>query len=193
MKRRRRTRRGERGQSMVELAFLSPLILFFLLGVGDMGYSLYQAQLATSLAREGSNLTARYATLDATETVLRKIASRPVSFDDDGTVILSVVKLGADGANKDVPIISQRLRIGDLKEPSVLGNPADTSYDVDADRRALKPDTDTSIRASLPNGLTIDPGQTVYVTEVYQNRRALVRREMFGWALPATIGASAFF
>jgi hypothetical protein len=193
MTRPRQTRRGERGQSMIELAFLSPLILFFLLGVGDMGYSLYQAHLATSLAREGSNLTARHATFDQAETVLRKIAGRPMTFDGDGVVILSVVRLGTDGANKDKPIISQRLRIGDSKESSVLGNPSDAAYDPAADHRALHADTDVSIQASLPNGLTLDPGQTVYVTEVYQKRRALVRREMFGWALPATMGASAFF
>jgi hypothetical protein len=193
MKNHWRSRRGQRGQSTIELAFLSPIILLFLVGVGDMGYSLYQAHLATSLAREGSNLIARYATFDDTEAVLKKIASKPMTFDKDGVVILSVLKLGTDGANKGKAIITQRLRIGDLKEDSMLGDPPVGSFDTDPNHTAKKPDDDASLQATLPNDLKVEAGQSVYVTEVHQVRRALIRREMFNWALPATLSSSAFF
>ena len=53
-----------RGQSLVEFAFLMPLILVVALGVIEFGYALLDQHVVTKLTREGSNLISRDTTLE---------------------------------------------------------------------------------------------------------------------------------
>ena len=191
----RPSRTGSRGQTLTELAFLSPVLLLFLLGVGDTGYALYQTHRATAFSREGANLIARYETFDDTSALLQAVATAPLDVDADRAVILSVLKLGTGGSNKNQAIVTQRLRFGSLGTASVLGDPASAAFGNDANHKALDPDDDARLRAPLPlpNGLTLVAGQSVYVVEVYHRRRSIGRAGLFGWVLPSTVSASAFF
>ncbi len=54
--RRRRRRRGEWGQSLVEFALVLPLFLVLLLGTIDFGWALRAYITATNAAREGARL-----------------------------------------------------------------------------------------------------------------------------------------
>ena len=104
---------------------------------------------------------------------------------------MSVVKLGVGGANKDVPIIVQRHSVGSFAGSSVLGDPPQSAYGVWPDYIAFDADNDASIRVSgtLPNGLTLTPGESVYVTEVFTQRTSIVPF----MPLPNTLYQSAYF
>src|SRR6266404_2534408 len=172
-----RDRRHEAGQALFEL------------GVIEFGYALFQVQLVTSMAREGSNLIARQVTINDAEAALQTMSGL-VRFDANSTLIFSVVRLGVGGVNNNVPIIVQRHSVGAFAS-SVLGDPPQNEYQGSPDYNAYDPDNDDTIRVSgvLPNGFTLTPGESVYVTEVFTQRTSIVPF----MPLPAMLHASAYF
>ena len=185
-----RDRRHEAGQALFEFGVTLPILMALVLGVIEFGYALFQVQLVTSMAREGSNLIARQVTINDAEAALQTMSGL-VRFDANSTLIFSVVRLGVGGANNNVPIIVQRHSVGAFAASSVLGDPPQSEYEGSPDYNALDPDNDESIRVSgtLPNGLTLTPGESVYVTEVFTQRTSIVPF----LPLPATLRASAYF
>ena len=185
-----RDRRHEAGQALFEFGVTLPILMALVLGVIEFGYALFQVQLVTSMAREGSNLIARQVTINDAEAALQTMSGL-VRFDANSTLIFSVVRLGVGGANNNVPIIVQRHSVGAFAASSVLGDPPQSEYEGSPDYNALDPDNDGSIRVSgtLPNGLTLTPGESVYVTEVFTQRTSIVPF----LPLPATLRASAYF
>jgi Flp pilus assembly protein TadG len=89
---------GERGQSMVELALLLPILVFGLIGAADMARA-FGAQLATqNAARAGAEAAVlKVATTDALiETyALNELASVPGVNSADATVTVSHTTSGA--------------------------------------------------------------------------------------------------
>ena len=185
-----RNRRREAGQSLAEFGITLPILIALVLGVIELGYALFQTQLVTSMAREGSNLISRQVTIGDAETALQTMSGL-VRFDANSTLTLSVVSLGAAGANKGVPIIVQRHTMGSFAATSGLGNPPQSAYGASPDYVALDADNDASIRVNggLPNGYTLTPGESLYVTEVFTRRTSMVPYV----PLPATLYASAYF
>ena len=185
-----RDRKHEAGQALFEFGVTLPILMALVLGVIEFGYALFQIQLVTSMAREGSNLIARQVTINDAEAALQTMSGL-VRFDANSTLIFSVVRLGVGGANNNVPIIVQRHSVGAFAANSVLGDPPQSEYEGSPDYTALDPDNDDSIRVSgtLPNGLTLTPGESVYVTEVFTQRTSIVPF----MPLPATLRASAYF
>jgi len=185
-----RDRRHEAGQALFEFGVTLPILMALVLGVIEFGYALFQVQLVTSMAREGSNLIARQVTINDAEAALRTMSGL-VRFDANSTLILSVVRLGVGGANNNVPIIVQRRSVGAFAASSVLGDPPQSAYQGSPDYNAYNPDDDPSIRVSgvLPNGFTLTPGESVYVTEVFTQRTSIVPF----MPLPAMLHASAYF
>ena len=185
-----RDRKHEAGQALFEFGVTLPILMALVLGVIEFGYALFQIQLVTSMAREGSNLIARQVTINDAEAALQTMSGL-VRFDANSTLIFSVVRLGVGGANNNVPIIVQRHSLGAFAASSVLGDPPQSEYEGSPDYNALDPDNDESIRVSgtLPNGLTLTPGESVYVTEVFTQRTSIVPF----MPLPAMLHASAYF
>ena len=185
-----RDRKHEAGQALFEFGVTLPILMALVLGVIEFGYALFQVQLVTSMAREGSNLIARQVTIDDAEAALGAMSGL-VRFDANSTRIFSVVRLGVGGANNNVPIIVQRHSVGAFAASSVLGDPPQSAYQGSPDYTAYEPDIDDSIRVSgvLPNGLTLTPGESVYVTEVFTQRTSIVPF----LPLPATLRAAAYF
>ena len=185
-----RDRKHEAGQALFEFGVTLPILMALVLGVIEFGYALFQIQLVTSMAREGSNLIARQVTINDAEAALQTMSGL-VRFDANSTLIFSVVRLGVGGANNNVPIIVQRHSVGSFAASSVLGDPPQSEYEGSPDYNALDPDNDASIRVSgtLPNGLTLTPGESVYVTEVFTQRTSIVPF----LPLPATLRAAAYF
>jgi len=187
-----RDRKHEAGQALFEFGITLPILMALVLGVIEFGYALFQVQLVTSMAREGSNLIARQVTIDDAEAALGAMSGL-VRFDANSTLIFSVVRLGVGGpsaANNNVPIIVQRHSVGAFAA-SVLGDPPQSAYQGSPDYNAVNPDNNPSIRVSgaLPNGLTLTPGESVYVTEVFTQRTSIVPF----LPLPATLRAAAYF
>lgn len=185
-----RDRKHEAGQALFEFGVTLPILMALVLGVIEFGYALFQVQLVTSMAREGSNLIARQVTINDAEAALQTMSGL-VRFDANSTLILSVVRLGVGGANNNVPIIVQRHSVGAFAASSVLGDPPQSAYQGSPDYNAYDLDNDGSIRVSgvLPNGFTLTPGESVYVTEVFTQRTSIVPF----MPLPAMLHASAYF
>src|SRR6266581_4306449 len=140
-----RDRKHEAGQALFEFGITLPILMALVLGVIEFGYALFQVQLVTSMAREGSNLIARQVTIDDAEAALG-VMSGLVRFDANAnsTLIFSVVRLGVGGTdNANVPIIVQRNSIGRAAS-SVLGDPPQIQYEGPPDYNAKHPDTDKS-------------------------------------------------
>ena len=183
-------RRREAGQALCEFGLTLPILMALVLGVIELGWALFQTLLVTSMAREGSNLISRQVTIGDAEAALQTMSS-VVRFDTNSALVLSVVRLGVGGSNKDAPIVVERHSVGGFAPSSALGDPPQSAYGLWPDYYALDPDNDSSIRVSgtLPNGLTLTPGESVYVTEIFTRRTSIVPFI----PLPNTLYASAYF
>ena len=56
----RRIARRRRGQSLVELALITPIVLLLMMGVADLGFVLYAHVQVASAAGEGARVAAHY-------------------------------------------------------------------------------------------------------------------------------------
>ena len=170
----RDTRRHSRGQTLAEFGVTLPLLMAVILGIFQVSYLIYQQYVAVNLARVGANLILRKSPFDTAAAAIRLADPQ---FDADTSLILSVVQLGtAPGPNMGNAIIVKRHAWGMSRGAGVLGDPPPSSYDPDNDYAAMHLDSDTRIQATspLPNGLQINPGQSVYVAEIYRKRRDIV-------------------
>ena len=185
---------GSRGQTLAEVAIALPLLIVLLVGMLQVGWVLYQGHVSRKIAREGANLLSRQVTFPNTETVIQGSQPYPGgTFDANAKLILSVVKLGTGGQNNGLPIITARHSIGSLGGTSLIGNPGGGSYTGSPSYNAVNPDNDTGIRATLPVGLTLAAGQSVFVSELYTRRSDMASMAFWNIQFPATLYASAFF
>jgi len=188
----RDARRRSRGQTLAEFGIVISVLIVMILGIFQVGYLIYQAYGTMNLAREAANLILREQSLDEAAAAIRSAQADP-SFDADTRLILSVVQLGAGGANQNHPIIVQRHVAGMLSGPSALGDPPSSSYGGGPTYTANDATNDTTIRAKmpLPNGLQVNPGQSVFVAELYVKRRDIV--PLARVQLPTSLYAVAYF
>ena len=195
-----RTRlRSARGQSLLEFAIVAPLLLLLALGVIEIGYALLDQHVVTKLTREGSNLISRDSTIQQAVTALTSMSTAPVNFATRSKVIFSVIRNGATvgTANFGRDIVYQRHEHGNLADASSRIRTQGTgSYRGAPDYEAVNPDTTTALRviaASLPDGLTLGPGDMVYVTEVYTQHTLLTPVSSFGLVVPERLYSIAYF
>ena len=186
----RRAKRRSRGQALAEFGVTISLLLVVLLGIFQVSYLIYQQYVALNLAREGANLILRQSTFDDTAAAM---AQTDPQFDANTRLILSVVELGLPGGpNADKAIITQRHAWGMPVGASALGDPPSGSYyKGDKDYVAKDPARDTSIQATLRNGLQINKGQSVFVAEIYRKRRDIV--PLAGTQLPDSLYSVTYF
>jgi Flp pilus assembly protein TadG len=192
-----KTLSGCRGQSVVEFAFLMPLVLVVALGVIDFGYALLDQHVVTKLTREGSNLISRDTTLADAVTAMRSMATRPVDFNSQSRMIFSVLKKGATTgtANYDQVVLYQRHEYGALGgQASGLRTAGTGSFGGAPDYVALNSDTDTRLQiANLPAYLNVTRGGLVYVTEIFTTHNLITPLDRFGVTLPNTLYSIAYF
>jgi hypothetical protein len=185
-----------RGQSIVEFAFLTPLILVVALGVVEFGYALLDQHVVTKLTREGSNLISRDTTLDDAITLMRSMSTRPVDFSTRSRVIFSVLKKGAttNTANYDRVILYQRAEYGTLAGASGLRMSGSGTFGGGPDYVALNSDTNAGLQiANLPAYLDVTRGGLVYVTEIFTTHNLLTPLDGFGVTVPNTLYSIAYF
>jgi hypothetical protein len=197
--RRGRSLASHRGQSLVEFALIMPLILLVALGVIEVGYALLDQHVVTKLTREGSNLISRDVKINDVVTAMRNMSARPVDFNTRSRMILSVLRIGStpDTPNEDQVILYQRHEFGSLTGPgiqSVLQTRGAGAYRGSPDYEAVNADTDTRIQlTSLPASLTMDPGTTIYVTEIFTRHDLITPLSGFGVTVPSTLYSIAYF
>jgi hypothetical protein len=187
-----------RGQSIIEFALLSPLILVVALGVIEFGYALLDQHVVTKLTREGSNLISRDTTIDDAVNAMRSMSTRPVDFTTRSRVIFSVLKKGAttSSPNYDKVILYQRLEYGSLTAgaSSGLRMSGSGTFGGGPDYVAQNSDTNTGLQiANLPAYLDVTRGGMVYVTEIFTTHDLLTPLDHFGVTVPNTLYSIAYF
>ena len=185
------SRRCSRGQTLAELGIVMPFLIFLFLAIFQVGFLIYQQYDAINLAREAANLMRSDDNLDVAEAAIRA-AQLTRKFDTDVKLVMSRLELGSPGGpNAAKPIIIHRHVAGTLAGASVLGDPPSSAYGPGPSYTANDPSKDTTIQAlPLPNHLRINPGQSVFVAEVFIKRRDIL--PLSGNAQP-NLYAVAFF
>ena len=190
---------AERGQSLVEFALIMPFILLLALGVIEVGYALLDQHVITKLSREGSNLISRDVKINDVVTAMRNMSTRPVDFNTNSRMILSVLRKGTTPGtpNYDQVIVYQRHEFGSLTgtgAQSALQTVGAGAYRGSPDYEAVNADTDTRIQlSSLPAHLTLERGNTIYVTEIFTRHDLITPLSGFGVTVPSTLYSIAYF
>ena len=182
------------GQSLVEFAIVTPLLVLLVLGVVELSYALLDLHVTTSFSREGSNLISRNTSLQDAVTAMRQMSSRPINLDDGSSkIIFSVVRnITTTGAgNKGQNILYQRTEYGTLSASSRLSG-GGGAFGTAPDYQALDPDNDSALRiGNLP--VTLAAGDIIYVTEVFTVHATLTPLSGFGVTVPNRLYSIAYF
>jgi len=188
--------RSERGTSIIEFAFVMPVICVLALGVTEMGWALLDAHVVTRLAREGSNLTSRDTSLQDAASAMQGMSTRPVNFNAGSKVIFSVIRnVGTIGAaNYNQPVLYQRYEYGSFPASSKLTLSGSGSFGPAPEYQALNSDSNTGLRVTnLPGTVGTTLGGMVYVTEVYSPHSLITPFNNFGFSLPTSLYSIAYF
>ena len=184
------------GQALVESALILPLVLLLVLGVVELSYALLDQHVVTRLAREAANLISRNAELDDAGDAMRTMSSRPVDFDSNARMILSVLKRGATTgtSNYDKLILYQRYEYGALGEQSALTTAGSGSFPAGSNYVAADSDNDTNLQVTnVPPDLVSVKGAMIYVAEIYARHDLITPLDGFGVAAPTTLYSIAYF
>ena len=188
--------RSERGTSIIEFAFVMPVICVLALGVTEMGWALLDAHVVTRLAREGSNLTSRDTSLQDAASAMQGMSTRPVNFNAGSKVIFSVIRnVGTIGAaNYNRPVLYQRYEYGSFAASSKLTISGSGSFGPAPEYQAINSDSNTGLRVTnLPGTVGTTLGGMVYVTEVYSPHSLITPFNNFGFSLPTSLYSIAYF
>lgn len=192
-----RTRvRSERGQSMVEMAMILPLLVVVVLGVVEVSYALMDQHVVAKLTREGSNLISRDTSLGDAANVIKAMSTRPVNFDTNSRLIFSVIRKGATtgSTNFGKDILYQRYEFGALAASSVIRTAGAASFGSGPDYQASNADSNASLQlVGLPAALTVSTGSMVYITEVYTKHELITPFDKFGITVPDVLYSIAYF
>jgi Flp pilus assembly protein TadG len=177
-----------------------PLLLLVSLGIVELSYVLYDQHVIIRLSREGSNLISRNTTLLDAGNAMKSMANPPVDFNSaNSKLIFSVLtKLNASGQpNNGYVILYQRYEIGTLAATSVFTTgaitPPPSSWSA-PDFYAPNPATDANLRVTnVPPNLVLNPGQFVYITEVYTRHALATPFSSIGISLPTSLYSIAYF
>jgi Flp pilus assembly protein TadG len=187
--------RSARGQSIVEMAIILPILCVMVLGVVELSYALLHQHVVTRLTREGSNLISRDTSLQDAATAMVSMSSAPVNFASNSTLIFSVVKrvatVGSSNYNKDV--LYARYQYGVLSATSALQTRGSGSFGSPPDYEAANSDNDTSLQlTNLPTNLNTTGGM-LYVTEIYTTHTLITPLNRFGVSVPTQLYSIAYF
>lgn len=187
--------RNQRGQSIVEMAMILPLLCLISLGVVELSWALLDQHVVTKLTREGSNLISRDTSLLDAGSALRGMATRPVNFDASARMIFSVIKRvdTAGAANFDKPILYQRYEYGTLAATSTLTTRGSGSFGGAPEFTANNSDNDTNLQLTNLSNNLISRGGYLYVTEVYTTHTLLTPFDQFGISVPNRLYSIAYF
>lgn len=185
------------GQSLIEVALILPLVIALVLGVVEVGYALLDEHIVTKLAREGSNMISRDASLLDARSALIQMSNGAVNFTNGNSkVIFSVVKMGATAGtvNNNVVFLYARHEYGGFAGSSLLSTAGSASFGGPPDYVAANADNNPNLRVTnLPNNLLVVPGAMIYLTEIYSRHTLITPLDRFGISVPTTLSSIAYF
>lgn len=192
----RRQLSSAKGQTLVEMAFVLPIIMMVSLGVVEVSYAVLHQHVISRITREGANLISRDVTLLDASNALKSMSTTPVDFTDGSQLILSVLKKGSTvgTANYDQVVLYQRYSIGTLGAASTLQTAGSVTFGPAPDFKVANSDTDTNLRiTTLPATVDITRGGLLFVAEVFTSHAPLTPLDKFGVTIPPTLQSIAYF
>ena len=148
-------RRNTSGQALLEFALVMPMLMIFVLGIVDFSRAIYDYEVITNLAGEGSSAASRGNTLAATVGTIMQYAGSDINMTDNGCVIATSVNSPSAGSYrvmsqaKSVPCSLSTSKIGCAPPASGCGA--------------------ATIPSQVQMVLQNNPNQTVYITELFYN------------------------
>ena len=188
--------RSSSGQALVEAALIVPMVLLLALGVVELSYALLDQHVVSRLAREGANLISRNAELDDAGAAMQTMSSRPVDFDANARMILSVLKRGATTGTSNFGqlILYQRYEYGALGEQSALTTAGTGSFSPESNYVAADSDNNTGLQlTNVPPDLISVGGAMIYVAEIYSQHDLITPVAGLGVNTPTTLYSIAYF
>ena len=196
MRTRRAFLQAASGQTIIEMAFVLPVLLVVSLGVVELSYALLHQHVISRITREGANLISRDVTLLDASNALKTMSAAPVNFANGSQLVLSVLKKGSTvgTANYDKVVLYQRYAIGTLGTPSTLSTTGPAPVGPAPDFLTSNTDTNVNLRISnLPANVDVTRGGLLYVAEVFTRHAPLTPLNQFGVATPPTLRSIAYF
>jgi len=192
----RRQLSSAKGQTLVEMAFVLPIIMMVSLGVVEVSYAVLHQHVISRITREGANLISRDVTLLDASNALKSMSTTPVDFTDGSELILSVLKKGSTvgTANYDHVVLYQRYSVGTLGAASTLQTAGSVTFGPAPDFKVANSDTDTNLRiTTLPATVDISRRGLLFVAEVFTSHAPLTPLDKFGVTIPPTLQSIAYF
>jgi Flp pilus assembly protein TadG len=162
--------RQTKGQSVVELALILPVLLLLSFGVFEYSRSILTKNIITNMSREGANLAAR--TQTDQQTIMTAIATTadPLDMSANGMIFITEVMGKDDGSGTVYPIIQNQYRYmngGYSANSMVYGctNWTDGKCTVYGEPIA---DLDDDIETA------INDGETVFAVEVFYDYAPII-------------------
>jgi Flp pilus assembly protein TadG len=159
------------GQAMLEFAIIASLLIILVFAIIDFGRAFNELQVMVELTRQGSNLASRGTSLlDSANAVVAGDA--PLNLNSNGEVIVTSVTNNAQGN-----VITGQVSQGATSNASKIGNGVGTPATVPASAVAM-----------------LQPGQTIYITEVFYNYQAITPiATLLNIVMPSTLYQAAYF
>ena len=187
---------SDKGQTLVEMAFVLPITLMVSLGVVEVSYAVLHQHVISRITREGANLISRDVALLDASNALKSMSTAPVDFANGSQLVLSVLKKGSTvgTANYDKVVLYQRYSIGTLGSNSTLTTAGPVVFGPAPDFKVANSDTDVNLRiTNLPASVDVTRGGLLYIAEVFTQHAALTPLDKFGVTIPPTLKSIAYF
>ena len=186
-----------RGQSVIEFAMVTPLLVLIVLGVVEVSYALLDQHVVTKLSREGSNLISRDTSLADSAAALKSMSGRPVDFNSNAQADLLGGAPRRDHRHQQLQqgrALRSATSTARCRRPACSRRRGSASYGAGPDYEAANPDGDTNIQVTnLPAGITLTTGGTLYITEIYVQHELITPFDKFGVNVPKTLYSIAYF
>jgi len=138
-----------KGQSVIELALILPVLVLLMLGLVDLSRAIQAYNIIANMSREGANLALRTSSFADPQDIMNSLAStaQPLAMSSKGMMYMTEVRGVVGGDAAVVPVIRSKIAWKNRSVPS-------SRVDEDSVSRILK-------------DLDLNNGDRVYIFEVF--------------------------
>jgi len=164
--------KAPRGQALIELAMILPLLLFLAVFIFDFSRAIYTKNAVVNMSREGANFASR--TENTPQIIINSLANSasPLIMSSYGMIYITELIGNADGT---VAVVSQHKYLGNVAPPNSMNSKVSTCTPWIAGdctpASGSRPSANLTA-LSLSSG-AIAPGQEAYSVEVFYNYQVI--------------------
>lgn len=174
-----KSRDSRKGNAVIEFAVSFPFLFILALGVFTAAVNIDRFLVMLQVARSVAHMQMRSVDFNAAgvrNMVLLEAGALQITANGGpGVIYLSKVVLAESGSNDGLPVVSQRIRLGDVSlANSKIAMPTTICQGGGCmpgspDGTVVNFQNDLNARAVLPAGLTVTATRSIYVGEVYHS------------------------